>query len=148
MVTAFCALSTTHAQIYKWKDNAGQMHYTETPPKFGILSESIGNFVKLSLEQSKHDATKKEAIPNINDHSASTSQTQQDTTIDNNEVIQKHQNTQKVQCEKLARELATLKSGDKTNINDTVNMERLEKIQLLTIDIYELCQTNMPTPPH
>jgi hypothetical protein len=41
-VTLVLAALPLAAQMYKWKDANGQVHFTQTPPKAGVAYEAIG----------------------------------------------------------------------------------------------------------
>ena len=40
-VTTLLLQSTVFAEIYKWADDSGEIHYTQTPPPTGIASQVI-----------------------------------------------------------------------------------------------------------
>ncbi|MGB5180421.1 MAG: DUF4124 domain-containing protein [Gammaproteobacteria bacterium] len=40
-VTTLLLQSTVYAEIYKWADDSGEIHYTQTPPPTGIASQVI-----------------------------------------------------------------------------------------------------------
>jgi len=40
-VTILLLQSSVFAEIYKWADNSGEIHYTQTPPPTGIASQVI-----------------------------------------------------------------------------------------------------------
>ncbi len=47
LIGAFTALPA-NAEMYKWKDKNGEVHYTQTPPPAGVESKDIEDDIKLS----------------------------------------------------------------------------------------------------
>ena len=47
-LSGFLIMSTTHAEMYKWTDKKGEIHYTQTPPPSDIKGKNMDDDVKLS----------------------------------------------------------------------------------------------------
>lgn len=48
VLSGLLIMSTTQAEMYKWTDKNGEIHYTQTPPPADIKGKSMDNDVKLS----------------------------------------------------------------------------------------------------
>ncbi len=77
--TALLSFSTANAEIYKWTDAKGQIHYSATPPVKKVKTEKIGEEIRMaagkfdpaSVTQKK--ATSEESGDNENDNNADAS---------------------------------------------------------------------------
>lgn len=47
LISTFTALPA-NAEMYKWKDKSGEVHYTQTPPPAGVEGKDIEDDIKLS----------------------------------------------------------------------------------------------------
>ena len=48
VLSGLLIMSTTQAEMYKWTDKNGEIHYTQTPPPADIKGKNMDNDVKLS----------------------------------------------------------------------------------------------------
>lgn len=154
LISTFSLLTVTHAQIYKWKDASGQVHYTETPPVSGTKTEEMADRVKIAAQylsnnhqspqnSATHNQLPEQHMPEGEGAAESTYSEQQKKTAESNtDTAQKQE-----YCNKQTKILTTLNNN--THIqwrenNETITLsptQRLEKINSIQQNIQTKCNS-------
>jgi len=101
--------STASAQIYKWVDSNGQLHYTERPAPAGKKAETIEDKIRIAASLKRKNKTRSSYIPDTSNEESETKKTPS-----NREEIA---NKQKEANDNYRKELDSYCSSQRSNLS-------------------------------
>lgn len=139
-----CMIANVQAEIYKWTDASGAVHYTQTPPPDLSKAKDIAQDISLSTGKATH-ATKTDVSAKTDEHDKSKDEIEQakDEGVKN---ADKHRQF----CEQQKSSLKQLLSNPVIRWRSTDNeekilsaKERADKIAEVEKNVKELCNSEV-----
>ncbi len=155
IATALISLATAStAQIYKWVDEDGQIHYTERPAPAGKHSEVIEDKIRLAADLTRKHTSRSSYLPPSREKKDAAEESpetrQREIASEQKEAQDNYREQLEAYCDSQQKNLKLLKSNSPIAWEENGKTELLsseqkkKKLQEISISVEKNCAKNQP----